>query len=404
MTSSIPRYVSTRLIGTFYRPVYYGSLAMLRYADIPEPALPGPDWLLIKTRYGGICGSDLHNIMLDTSPSLSALTSFPFVLGHENVGVVAQVGEQVRGFTVGDRVVAEPLLPCVVRGFSEPCEACARGDISLCHNFAEGSLRPGMGIGSCADTGGSWGEYYVAHHSQVFKVPGSVSDESAVLAEPLAVAIHAVLRNLPAGGQTALIVGAGVIGQCTIAAIRAAGSRAHVIAVARYPFQAEMARRLGADELVTSSGGRLVEEVARLTGGKLYQPLVGSPVLGQGGGADLVFECVGSPASIDTCLKLTRGGGRIILSGLAHKLDGVDWTPVWLKELELKGTFWCGIEERGGRPVHDTELALGWMASGQVDLAPLLSRTYPLKDYRQALTDALHRRRSGVLKTAFRFD
>lgn len=404
MTFSIPRYLTTRVIGAVYRPVYYSRLAMLRYADVPEPILPGPDWLLIKTRYGGICGSDLHNLMLDTSPSLSALTSFPFVLGHENVGTVARVGSQADGFNVGDRVVAEPLLPCAVRGFDKPCPACARGDISLCHHFAEGTLRPGMGIGSCADTGGSWGEYFIAHRSQLFRVPDSVSDESAVLAEPLAVAMHAVLRTLPSEGQTALVVGAGVIGLCTIAALRAANCRARVVAAARYPFQAEMARRLGADEVLTSNGPQLVEEMARLTGGKLYQPLVGAPVLGRGGGADVVFECVGSAASVDICLRLTRGGGRIILSGLAHKLKGVDWTPIWLKELELRGTFWSGVREHEGLSVHDTELALDWMARDKLDLSPLLTHKYHLADYRRALTDAIHRRRSGVLKSAFCFD
>jgi L-iditol 2-dehydrogenase len=402
MTSSIPRYVLTRLIGMVYRPIFYSEIAMLRYANVPEPVLPGPQWVKIKTRYGGICGSDLHTLMLETSPSLSAFTSFPFILGHENVGVIAEIGPQVSGLAVGDRVVAEPLLPCVTRGMTEPCEFCARGDIALCRNFSEGSLSPGMGIGSCADTGGSWGEYFVAHRSQVFRVPEQVSDENALLAEPLAVALHAVLRDLPSDTRTVVVSGAGVIGLCTIAALRAAGNRARVIALARYPFQAEMARRLGADEVVTSRGAQIVEEVARLTNGVLYRPLVGPRVLS--GGADIVYECVGNASSIGTCLRITRGGGRVILAGLADKPKGVEWTPIWLKELTLKGTFWCGIEQRQDRPIHDTELALEWMAQGKVDLAPLLTHRFALAEYRKALTVTLARKHNGVLKSAFRFD
>lgn len=402
MTSNIPRYVLTKIIGQVYRPAYYGRLAMLRYGEIPPPRLPGEDWLLIKTRLGGICGSDLHTLLLDTSPSLSALTSFPFVLGHENVGTVAETGRLVSGLEAGERVVAEPLLSCVVRGFDPPCANCARGDIAQCLNFAKGSIKPGMGIGSCADTGGSWGEYFAAHVSQVFRVPEQVSDANALLVEPFGVALHAVLRNPPADGDTALVAGAGVIGLCTVAALRAAGTRVRIIALARHPFQAAMAGQLGADVVLTSRGEQLIEDIARLTGGTLQPALVGPRLLV--GGADIAYECVGSASSITTCLQTTRSGGRLVLAGLVDKPKGIDWTPIWLKELTLRGTFWCGTEQVDGRRIHDTELALGWMAQGRIDLAPLLTHTYPLADYRHALADALDRKHSGVLKAAFRYD
>lgn len=400
MIQSIPRYVLTKPIGRAYRPVFWGPLAMLKYHNVPEPVLPGPQWVKIKTRYGGICSSDLHTLLLEASPALSPFVSFPFTLGHENMGVIAEVGPEVKRLALGDRVVVEPLLPCAVRGIEEPCEFCTRGEISLCQNFAEGQLSPGIGIGNCADTGGSWGVYFVAHQSQVFSVPEKVSDESALLAEPLSVAIHAVMRDLPSDCQTVVVVGAGVIGLCTIAALRTAGSRARVIALARYPFQADMARVLGADEVAHSR--QYLEAVARLTSGKLYKPLWGQKVLV--GGVDIVYECVGNASSIDSSLRLARGGGKVILAGLAFMPKGIDWTPIWLMELTIKGSFWCGIEQSQDRRIHGIQLALQWMAEGKLDLAPLLTHRFRLADYKRALATTLARRRNSVIKSAFIFD
>jgi len=272
LTVSIPRYVLTKAIGPVYPPVFWGHLAMLRYRDVPEPVLPGPGWVKIKTRYGGICGSDLHTIFLKDSPSLSAFVSSPLTLGHENLGTITQVGEQVQGFASGDRVVADPLLPCATRGFEEPCEFCRREEFAQCQNFAEGDLAPGLSIGHCPDTGGSWSPCFVAHQSQLFSVPENVSDENAALAEPFAGALHWVMRNLPGDDDTILILGAGVVGLCTLVALRALGSGARAIVLAKYPFQGEMARRFGADQVIYLREGDYFQALAEATGGRLYKP------------------------------------------------------------------------------------------------------------------------------------
>lgn len=402
MIQSIPRYAATKVIGALYRPIFWSRLAMLRYSDVPEPKLPGPDWVKVKTRYGGICGSDLHTLMLKDSPMLSALVSFPFVLGHENVGTIAEVGPQVQGFTLGERVVVEPLLGCVVRGIAEPCEYCLRGETSRCENFSAGKLSAGIGLGSCRDTGGSWGEYYVAHQSQLFRVPHTVTDENALMVEPFSVALHAVLRSLPADHETVVIMGAGVIGLCTLAALRACGSRARAIVVARYPFQAQMAQRLGADEVIVGRQTNVLEAIARATNSKLLKPILGKPLFV--GGADVVYECVGSDASLDDSLRLARSGGRIVLLGLAAVPKGVDWTPIWLNELTIEGAFWTGLETFRGRRVRGFELTLEWMAEGKLDLTPLVTHRFQLREYKKALEITLARGRHGVIKSVFIFD
>lgn len=399
---SIPRYLITKAVGAIYRPAFWGPLAMLRYREVPEPTLPGPHWVKVKTRYGGICGSDVRTVLLQDSPTLSVFTSFPFTLGHENVGVIAEVGPAVKGLKEGDRVVVEPLLPCATRGIGEPCEFCRRGEFALCQNFAAGQLAPGLGIGYCTTTGGSWGPYFVAHQSQVLAVPEHVSDENAIMIDAFCSALHPVARDLPGDEDVVLVMGAGVIGLCVVAALRACGSRARVIIAAKYPFQAEMARKLGADEVVEGRKEDLLEFVAQATGGKIYKPLLGKRVLV--GGVDLVYECVGSDGSIDDSLRLARSGGKVILVGLAATPKRVDWTPIWLNELTVKGSFWCGTETIQGRRVRAYQQALEWMAEGRLNLEPLVTHRFTLDDYKRALAITTNRGRYGVIKSVFTFE
>jgi len=401
LTKSIPRYLLTRAIGSLYPPVFWSRLAMLQYREVAEPALPGGQWVRVRTRYGGICGSDLHTIQLQDSPTLSVFTSFPFTLGHENVGTVVEVGPEVEGFRPGDRVVAEPLLPCLTRGIATPCRFCQRGEYALCQNFAEGALSPGLSIGTCRDTGGSWSPSFVAHQSQLFRIPPGVSDESALLVDSFACALHGVMRRFPRDGDTVLILGAGAIGLCTVAALRAAGSRARILVLARYPFQGEMARKLGADEVINPRQDSYEQAIARATAGRLYRPVLGKQVLV--GGADIVYECTGNGRSINDSLRLARSGGTIVLIGLASLPTGVDWTPIWLNELTIQGSFWCDTETVEGRSVRTYQLALDWLGEGRVDLAPLFTHRFQLADYRRALLMAAHKGRHHVIKPAFAF-
>ncbi len=399
---SIPRYLLTKAVGAVYPPVFWGPLAMLRYREVPEPALPGPQWVKIKTRYGGICGSDMHTVFSKDSPALSVFVSSPFTLGHENLGTIAEIGDQVEGFAPGDRVVADPLLPCATRGIEELCEFCQQDEFSLCQNFAEGDLAPGLSIGWCRDTGGSWGPYFFAHQSQLFCVPESVSDENALMVEPFSVTLHSVMRNFPDDDDTVLILGSGVVGLCTVAALRTLGSSARLIVVAKYPFQGEMARRFGADEVIYLREGDYFQAVAEATGGKLHKPVLGKRLLV--GGADVVYECVGSESSIDDSLRFTRSGGTMVLVGLAAIPKRVDWTPIWLNELTIKGSVWSGMETFQGRRVRTFQLALEWMAADKLDLAPMVTHRFRLDDYRRALAVTADKGRHRVVKSVFVFD
>ncbi len=392
---TIPRYLATRGVGHLWPPAFTSALSPIRLSDVPEPRLPSPEWVKVKVRLGGVCGSDLHLVRLETSPSASVYASMPFVIGHENVGTVVEAGPDA-GVASGTRVVIEPLLPCATRGFADRCPACARGDYNLCARFAEGTLAPGLGHGACRDVGGSWGEIMVAHRSGLLPVPPHVTDEQALLVEPLAVAVHPILRFVPEDAGTVLVAGAGPIGLAAVAALRALRPRAQVLVLARHAHQADLARSLGAAAVVAPGGGNHYREIASLTGSRLLRPVLGPPVLT--GGVDVTLECVGTGRSIDDALRLTRAGGAVVLVGLAAAPRGVDWTPIWLREIAVHGTFCYAQERVDGRSVRSMDVAMDLLASGRVDLRPLITHRFPLLEWRRAIEVALDKRRHRAVK------
>ncbi len=400
---TIPRYLFSKAAGRFSPRAYYGRLSGVALRDVEPPRLPSENWVRVKTRYSGICGSDMNLILLHDSPSSSPYVSFPFTFGHENCGFIEEVGARVEGLAPGQRVVVDPVLWCGPREIAEPCDYCRAGEYSLCQNFTRGIVSPGFAIGLCRDTGGGWSQYFVAHKSQAIPLPDTVSFEDAALMDAFCSALHPVLRNLPRDSDTVLVMGAGVIGVCVVASLRALGSRCRIVVAARYPFQAEFARRYGADVVVCArESADYFAEIAETLGAKLMKPLVGKRVVQ--GGADVVFECVGSAASIDDALRLAMSGGKMVLVGLAAFPHGVDWTPIWLNELSIRGSFWCGGETYNGAKTTTYRLALDILRDGRVSLAPLLTHAFRLEQYREAIEANLHKSRTRLVKAVFAFD
>ncbi|MFC2031301.1 zinc-binding dehydrogenase [Chloroflexota bacterium] len=398
----LPRFLLSKALGSIYHPAFWGPWSLAGYREVAKPELPGPGWVRIKTRYGGICGSDMNLVRLDFNLALAHLVSFPFILGHENVGVVAEVGEGVTGLVAGDRVVADPVLSCATRGIEQPCEFCRRGTYSLCLNLDKGSLSPGLAIGFCHDTGGSWAEYFVAHQEQIVLIPDNVSDESALMVEPLSVALRAAMHDLPGDSDTALVMGAGVSGLCAVAALRGLGSHCHLLVVAKYPYQERLALEFGADRVIQLGDRDLLEVVAEETDGTIHRSALGHKHLE--GGADQVYECVGSGRSVGDSLSVTRPGGTVVLLGLAAMLKRVDWTRIWLNELTVKGSVWGSGLMPDDRRLRAAQLAVEWMAEERLDLSSMVTHRFDLGDYRQAFNIAAHKSEHQVVKAAFKFE
>ena len=382
---TLARFAAAR-VASGWRPGAGGRFGPLRLVDVAPPDLPGPGWVRLTPRLTGICGSDLATVDGRSSRWFEPIVSFPFVPGHE---VVASAED-------GRRFVIEPVLACEARGIEPLCSACAEGRRRHCVNLTGGHISPGLQTGYCRETGGGWSLALVAHESQLHSVPEGVADEAAVLVEPAACAIHGALSSMGAPGAragqelTAVVIGAGTLGLCTIAAIsRFREDVTRVIAIAKYPHQRDLAARLGATSVAEPA--ELRRAVRRATGSWIRDG-------GQlSGGAPLVVDCVGSASSLADALAVTAPGGTLVLAGMPAPAH-VDLTPLWQREVSLCGAYTYGPEPAmGGR--HSFDLAFE-LAEG-ARLERLLSATYPLERSAEAIEHAAAAGRRGAIKIAF---
>lgn len=395
---AIPRYLATRAIAAVSRSSLMGRGQCMELRDVPPPLLPTERWVRIGTRMGGICGSDVSLVTLSMSPSTSPFSSFPFVVGHENVGTVMEIGAQVTRVAVGDRVVANPLLSCRVRGIDPPCVHCAADAPSRCEHFTDGALEPGMILGTTKGLGGSWGEQYVAHEDQLLAMDASLSDKLAVLIEPLACNVAPVLAHPLPDGSRVLVIGAGSMGLLTVAALKSLAN-VDVTVLARHKFQAGHAENLGADRIVMTRDGDYFAELSRITGSRLLKPILGPRI--NVGGFDASFVCVGNDVAVSDGLRFTRSGGMVVMLGNVATLGKVDWTPMWLKELTLHGSL---CYHGHGAGAHSDFAAAAKMVAGPMGprLESLVTHVVPLEDARDAVMIALGRSRERAVKVVLK--
>jgi len=371
---SLPRYLAVRALVP-RTPLAQG-LAPIRLVDHKSgPALPGESWVRVRPLLSGICGSDLATVSGASSLYFSPLVSLPFTPGHE---VLGQLDD-------GTRVVIDPVLGCAARDL-QLCNACAGGATSRCERVTLGHLSPGLQTGYCADTGGGWSAEMVAHTSQLHEVPDTLSDEVAVLTEPLACAVHVARASGITEDEHVLIVGAGAVGLLTLAAVKALTPARSVTVVAKHPRQVSIARDLGADDVVAP--GAVTRAVRRRSGAVVLQPERGSEFLL--GGVDVTLECAGSASGLSTALRVTRAGGRVILAGLPA--GGTDLTPLWFRELKLVGAY---ASHRG-----DFTTAIELLERTPA-LHLLPSAFHPLERWREALDEAGSAGGLGLVKVGF---
>jgi threonine dehydrogenase-like Zn-dependent dehydrogenase len=227
-------------------------------------------------------------------------------------------------------------------------------------------------------------------------VPDGIDDEQAVLVEPAAVALHAAL--LGPVRSPVLVVGAGVVGLATIAAVRAVDPSAEVVALAKHDHQAAAAEAGGAVVVRPDGDGRHAEALAAASGARLAGPSLEQPTVA--GGFPTVFECVGSTSAVDLSLRFTQERGRTILVGGSAYQHGLDLSPAWVKELNIAGSYCSGYELWEGERVRTLELVMRLAAKNRLDLGKWVTHTFALEDYVPALEAAMGKG-SGALKVAF---
>lgn len=329
------------------------------YGDAPEPKI-GPAEVLIRVAACGICGSDIHGMDGSTGRRIP-----PVIMGHEASGTLVQIGADVRGWQVGDRVTFDSTIYC------GQCAFCRRGEINLCDN------RRVLGV-SCAEyrQHGAFAEYVAVPQHILYRLPDDLSFVRATLAEPTSVAVHAVERTPLALDCTAVVVGAGMIGLLVIQALKARGV-GRVIAVDLDASRLEKALALGADVALKTDAVDAVAEIQKLTA-----------VRGGTGGADAAFEVVGITPTIRLATQCVRKGGSLTLVGNLSPTTELMLQSVVTREVTVYGS--CA--SRGEYPA-----CLNLIARGQINVDALISATAPLSDG-AAWFQRLHKGEPGLMK------
>jgi threonine dehydrogenase-like Zn-dependent dehydrogenase len=374
--------------------------------EVPDARPLRPDWLVTRPLLTGVCGSDSKQVLLDfegdSDSAMSGLCSFPQVLGHEVVAEVTELGPEATGFEVGQRVVLNPWLSCAPRGISPLCPACAAGDLSLCWSFAAGDISVGIHTGVSSDATGGYAERMPAHSSMLFAVPDSIDDEHAIFADPFAVSLHSITRHPPPPGGRALVWGAGALGACAVAILRALHPSVEVAVVARFDAQAELVRRLGAHAVFRlGTQLELVEQLAAWSGGVLrptMEGLGGLPMC-HPGGIDVAYDTIAKPETFEVEVRVLAARGTLVKSGV-HAPGRWEWSPLYFKEISWVGSNAFGIEEVEGVRKHGIEHYLDLVTAGRIDLTGMLTHTFGLSEWRDAFLAIADQEHSGAIKVA----
>lgn len=405
--SLAPHRVALALTAGRWRPDLYhgGTGSPLRLTEVPRPERPD-GWVRVRPILAGICASDrkmLHLTGMGTT--LLSLYGFPrggMIPGHEVVGHVVDAPRDA-AVTEGDRVVLEPLLSCTDKGFV-PCERCEAGDDHVCEHFADaGDQHPGAGFGLNARYGGGWAEELVAPAHRAFRVPDALDDREAVLAEPFAIGVHAVARNLPPAGARVLVIGPGPIGLAVVHALAALAPDTSVTVAGVHPFSDAFALEAGADHVVHGTQAALVEAAAEVLDSPTRGNRLSGPVLEDG--FDVVFDCVGVEQTIDDALRLTRPRGQVVLVGTSTR-QKVDWSLLWHRELGVRGTVYYGTEDVTDRARLRTgrrrAMGLALEVLEDAPVAGLVTHVFPLDESMQALGTAAAGPGAEAIKVTFR--
>ncbi len=362
--------------------------------ELPDPQPPGTGWLVLEPCHAGICGSDVTQATLqaDLDNPLSGLVSFPHVMGHEVVARVLEPAGSDLG--AGETVVLNPWLGCAPRGIAS-CPACSEGMLPLCAHGGEpipGIGGAGIHTGNIRGLPGGMGTRMVAHRSQLRRLPEGLDSRAGVLADPLAVGLHAGERALGessgVGSAPVVVLGAGTIGLSVAASLRHL-ERGSVMVSAAWSYQAALVRSVGARP-ISAHPLTVLREVADITGGRLIRPWRGLPWLVSGGAA-AVIDAVGSAATAELALAIVRPGGTVVRVGVGRARRH-QTTLSYFKEVSVVGS--------NGYRQRDLDTALEVLGEGSIPWRDWLTHRRPLRSWRDAFRIAAEPERHAAVKVS----
>lgn len=318
--------------------------------DSPKPEL-GHNDLLIKINKTAICGTDIHIYNWDEWSQKTI--PVPMVVGHEYAGEVVAVGQEVKGFSIGDRVSGEGHITC------GHCRNCRAGRTHLCRNTV------GVGV----DRMGCFAEYLVIPAFNAFKLPDEISDDLAAIFDPFGNAVHTAL-SFDLVGEDVLITGAGPIGIMAAAVAKHVGAR-HVVITDVNEYRLDLARQMGATRAVDVSKEKLSDVMAEL---------------GMTEGFDVGLEMSGVPMAFQDMLENMNNGGKIAMLGIPGQDMAIDWSKVIFKGLTIKGIY--------GREMFETWYKMASLIQSGLDLSPIITHQFDVDDFQQGF-DIMRSGQSG---------
>lgn len=401
---SIPKYLVAHAIGPRAKRLHYGAGTCFSLRDVEAPSPPDASWGAIAPKLVGVCGTDLATIFFKLSPALSAVSSSPAIAGHEvfaHLAAPPAARRDAMGRTLaeGSRVVIEPFVSCAARGLppDQACASCKADAWSTCERAGTGP-RKGVMLGAGVELPGGFAERSIAHESQLFRVDDRVRDDRvAALVEPLAIAVQVVASKAPHEGR-ALVIGGGPIGLAVVWALERLRPKLEVTLLTLEKFQLDHATRLGAERTLTPTrDADVLEPLAREVGSPLLRPVLGRPFLA--GGYDVVFDCVGLPSTLDDALRATRPRGTLVIAGCQGLVPKIDLTFVWSREITVLGTVGYGYAPGpDGARRRTFDLTIDLVSSDEERLAPLVTHTFPIEKYGDAIDACVDRRSSRSVK------
>lgn len=307
--------------------------------DVAKPNM-GHNDLLIRIRKTAICGTDMH--IYNWDDWAQATIPVPMVVGHEYVGEVVDMGQEVRGFSIGDRVSGEGHITC------NHCRNCRAGRVHLCRNTV------GVGV----NREGSFAEYLVIPAYNAFKIPDNISDELASIFDPFGNAVHTAL-SFDLVGEDVLITGAGPIGIMAAAVAKHVGAR-HVVITDINPYRLALAEKMGATRAVNVSEQKLEDVMSEL---------------GMTEGFDVGLEMSGVPVAFNSMLNNMNHGGKIAMLGIPPSDMAVDWNQVIFKGLVIKGIY--------GREMFETWYKMASLIQSGLDISPIITHQFDIEQFQQ---------------------
>jgi threonine 3-dehydrogenase len=306
--------------------------------DVEMPAM-GHNDVLIRIQKTGICGTDIHIWKWDEWARKTI--PVPMQVGHEYIGVIADMGQEVRGLHVGDRVSGEGHITCGL------CRNCRAGRRHLCRNT--------LGVG--VNRPGAFAEYLVLPATNAFRIPADISDDLAAIFDPFGNAVHTAL-SFDLVGEDVLITGAGPIGILAAAIARHVGAR-HVVITDINDYRLDLARRMGATRAVNAARDNLRDVMGEL---------------GMTEGFDVGLEMSGVPSAFADMLSCMNHGGKVALLGIPPSQTVIDWNHVIFKGLEIKGIY--------GRQMYETWYKMVAMLQSGLDISPVITHRFAAADFR----------------------